>query len=80
MTTSIFEAVKSDEQMKAAQNQAPPASGGGLSGALARRMMANRGQPQQRAKAFTSTSELLSLETTATEADVAIPAGFKLKK
>jgi hypothetical protein len=77
MSTTVFEAVKSDEQMKAAQQQN---TGGGISGALARRMMGNRGQPTQRSRVLTAGSELLSLDTTAADADVAIPAGFKEKK
>ena len=79
MTSSVFEAVKSEEQMKAAQKE-QSSSGGGLSGALARRMMGNRGQPTQRSKVFSASSELLSLATAATDADVAVPAGFKEKK
>ncbi len=72
------ETVKSE----AAMSQAPeaPKSGGGLSGALARRMMGNRGAPEKRSLLYTATSETLSLETTASEADVAIPANFKEKK
>jgi len=60
----------------AAMAQAP-SGGGGISGALARRMM---GKPQQRSVLFTSTNETLSIDPTATDADVAIPAGFKEKK
>ena len=79
-TTVMFESVRSAEQMKAAS--APPASsgGGGLSGMLGRRMLGNRGQPQQRTKVLTTTNDLLSVATTVADADVAIPAGFKEKK
>ena len=78
MTVQRTETVKSTEAM--AQAPAAPASGGGLSGALARRMMGNKGKPEQRSLLYTSTSETLSIDTTATDADVAIPAGFKEKK
>lgn len=73
MTTTVFEGVKSAEQMKSA----PASTGGGLGGMLARRM--NRGASQQRTTALTTTTETLSIATTATDADVALPAGFKLK-
>lgn len=76
MTVQKTETVKS----AAAMAQAPAASGGGLSGALARRMMGNKGKPEQRSVLYTSTTETLSIDTTAADADVAIPAGFKEKK
>ena len=72
-STMVFDGVKSAEQMKSA----PPATGGGLGGMLARRV--NRGASQQRTTALTTTSETLSIDPTATDADVALPAGFKLK-
>ena len=72
------ETVKSAAGM--AQPAAAPASGGGLSGALARRMMGKKGAPDKRSLLYTATSETLSLEATASDADVAIPANFKLKK
>ncbi|MEO7191197.1 MAG: hypothetical protein ABI051_09090 [Vicinamibacterales bacterium] len=78
-TTMTFETVRSEEQMKEAASQ-QPSSSGGASGMLARRIMGNRGQPQQRSKLLTSTSEMLSVATTVSEADVAIPAGYKEKK
>lgn len=71
------ETVKSAAAM--AQEQSAPASGGGVSGALARRMMGNK-KPEQRSLLYTSTTETLSIDTAASEADVAIPAGFKEKK
>lgn len=71
------ETVKSAAAM--AQAQSAPAGGGGIGGALARRMMGNK-KPEARSLLFTSTIETLSVEATATEADVAIPAGFKEKK
>ena len=81
MNTMTIEGVKSAEQMKAAASQQQQSGGGGLSGAIAGRLMRGRGgAPQQRTKALTSTHELLSIATTASDADVAIPAGFKEKK
>jgi hypothetical protein len=79
VTSTVFETVKSEEQMRTAgTNQ--PSGGGGLSGALARRMMRNRTTPTARSKAFSSSHEVTSVATTASEADVAIPVGFKAKK
>jgi hypothetical protein len=73
-TTTVFESVKSAEQMKSAT----PASGGGIGGMLARRM--NRGGSQQRTTALTTTHETLSIATAVAADDVALPAGFKEKK
>lgn len=77
-STLLIESVKSAAEMKAA---APPASGGGggLGGMLAGRMMRGRGQAQPRSTVMTATNETLSIATAATDADVAIPAGFKLR-
>jgi hypothetical protein len=44
---------------------------------LARRMMGNRGQPQARTKVLTTTHERLSIDATVSDADVAVPAGFR---
>jgi len=77
LTTTTFESVKSEEQMRAAEQ---PASrgGGGLGGMLARRVMGNRGQAQARSTVMTSTQETLSIGTTVGEDAVAIPEGFRL--
>jgi hypothetical protein len=75
-TTMVVEGVKSAEQMKAAQSSG--GGGGGIGGMLASRMM--KRQTEQRTKALTSTNETLSIATTASADDVAIPAGFKEKK
>jgi hypothetical protein len=72
--TLIVETVKSAEQMKSA----PSSTGGGIGGMLAKSMM--KGSSQPRTKTFTSTREVLSVGTAVADADVAIPAGFKLKK
>jgi hypothetical protein len=79
-TTITFEGVKSEEQMKAASEQSSGSGGGGFGGMLARRMAGNRGQPQARSKVLTTTSEMLSVDTSVSADDVAIPAGFKEKK
>lgn len=73
MTVMKTETVKS----AAAMAQAPAApSGGGLGGALARRIGAGK-KPEQRSLLFTSTTETQSIDTSAGDGDVAIPAGFK---
>lgn len=75
LTVQKTETVKS----AAAMAQQPAAPSGGLGGALARRMMGNK-KPEQRSLLYTSTIETLSIDTTAADADVAIPVGFKEKK
>ncbi len=77
MNVQRTETVKSAAAM--AQAQSAPSGGGGLSGALARRMMGNK-KPEQRGLLYTSTTETLAIEATASDADVAIPMGFKEKK
>jgi hypothetical protein len=79
MSTSVLETVRSAEQMKAAGSQSS-SGGGGLGGMIGRGLMRGRGQVQQRSKTFTMTNETLSVATTASDADVAIPAGFKERK
>ena len=79
-TTTVFESVKSDAQMKDAQSQQSSGGGGGLTGAFASRMMGSKTQPKQRSTVFTTVQNILSVEATASDADVAIPAGFKEKK
>lgn len=78
-STMLMETVKSAEQMKAAGEQGG-GGGGGIGGALARRMMRGRGQTEPRSTVMTTTQEFLTVTTSAAEADVAIPAGFKEKK
>jgi hypothetical protein len=75
LTIQKTETVKS----AAAMAQQPAAPSGGLGGALARRMMGNK-KPEQRSLLYTSTVETLSIDATAADTDVAIPAGFKEKK
>lgn len=74
-TTMKVETVKSAEAMK--QSSAPPS--GGLGGALARRMGAGR-KPEQRSLLVTMANDTMSIDARASDADVAIPAGFKEKK
>lgn len=75
-STTVLETVKSAQQMKQASQ---PSSGGGIGGMIGRGLM-KRGQAQQRSKTFTMTNETLSVATVATDADVAVPVGFKEKK
>ncbi len=78
VSTVTFETVRNAEQMKQASQ--PTTTGGGLSGALAKRMMGSKGQPQPRSTVLTTTHETLSIETAASEADVTVPVGFKERK
>jgi len=78
-TTSVFETVKSPEDMKRAEAQNPAGGGGGIGGMLAGKLM-KKGPVQQRTKALTTTNDTLSIAPTANAADLAIPAGFKEKK
>lgn len=80
MTTTTFDGVKSPEQMKQAQQQQQSSGGGGLGGLLAKKMMGNKGPVQPRTTILTTVHELLSLDLSASDADVAMPAGFKEKK
>lgn len=83
-TTTVFDTVKSAEQMKGAEDQKSSGGGGGggLSGALARRMMGNKGGGETKARStmLTMTNEYTSIGTSVGEADVALPAGLKLVK
>ena len=74
-TTSVFESVKSAEQMKAAP---APTTASGLGGMIARRVAG--GPAKARSVMLTTTSETLSIGTTVSAEEVAIPAGFKEKK
>ncbi len=79
-TTVVFEAVKSAEQMKAADSQKDSGGGGGLGGMLGKKLMGNRAQPTQRTKVMTTTNDMLSVATSVSAADVAMPEGYKEKK
>ena len=78
LTTMTVEAVKSAEEAK--QSQSSGGGGGGLMGRLANRIAKPSGGGDARTKIMTSGDEVLSIETTVTADDTAIPAGFKEKK
>ena len=78
-TTTTFEAVKSKAMMEEEAKQNNSSGGGGLGGMLARKMM-KKEDPKQRATIFTLQHEFLEVSTSATAADVELPAGFKEKK
>ena len=85
MTTVTFDAVKSAEQMSAESKQdqpeAKPASIGGMLGGLAKRMKKPSEEEQKpRTTVMSSTLEVLKISTDVTDADLAIPAGFKENK
>ena len=73
-TAMTFEAVKSKAK---AEEDAKAASGGGLSGMLARRVMKKNDSP--RALILTINSETLEVSPTVAATDIEVPAGFKLK-
>jgi hypothetical protein len=73
-TNTVIESVKSAEQMA----NAPKPTGGGIGGMLARRM--SRGSTEQRTRTMTTTHDYVSIAAAASDADVAIPAGFREKK
>lgn len=77
-TTLTVEGVKSKEEMAQAEAQ-ESGGGGGLGGMFARKLL-HRKENKPRSTVFTSTNEVLSVEASAGDADVAIPAGFKEKK
>ena len=73
-TTTVFEAVKSKEQMaQSSQEQ----GGGGLSGRLARRMMKRDEKP--RATILTITHETLEVTPDVAAGELQLPEGFKQK-
>lgn len=73
-TTTVFEAVKSKEQMA---QQGEQGGGGGLGGMLARRMMKRNTSP--RSTVFTINHETLEVTPSVAAAEVELPAGFKEK-
>jgi hypothetical protein len=75
-TTTVFEGVKSPEQVSQQQQQS---SGGGISGMLARKMI-KKDEPKPRATIFTMHNETLEVATSVSAADLAIPPDFKEKK
>jgi hypothetical protein len=89
---STFDLVASPEQQKEQEKQQAEADsgGGGLGGLLARKMMKKKksddaatdgssGSASKGPSLMTMTNEVLSLSNDATDADVALPEGFKQK-
>ena len=74
-TTTVFEAVKSKEQMA---QQSQQSSGSGLGGMLARKVMKRDDKP--RATIFTLNHETLEVTASVSPEELQIPAGFKEKK
>ena len=86
-STATFETVMSPEQMKEAaqqqqQQQQQQQNGGGVNvgGMFSNKFGPRPGPVQQRTKTMTTTRDVLSIETAITQADLAIPAGYKEKK
>jgi hypothetical protein len=77
-TTTVFEGVKSKEQLTEAQSGSG-SSGGGISGMLARKMM-KKEEPKARATIFTLHNEVLEVSKDVAASDLAIPPDFKEKK
>jgi hypothetical protein len=75
VTTTVFESVKTKEQMA---QQSEQSSGGGIGGMLARRMMKRDDKP--RATLLTINHETLEVAQAVAPTDLEIPAGFKEKK
>jgi len=82
MTTVTVDAVKSKEEMAKPQtSESAPTSLGGLLGGLGRRGESKPATENPARSTFmTSTHEVLRVSTDVTDADVAIPAGFKERK
>ncbi len=76
-TTVAITAFKSAEQV--AQAEREDAKPTGISGFLAKKMIKKGDPGDPRSTLMTSTTELLKVTPGATEADVAVPAGYKLK-
>lgn len=74
-TTTVFETVRSKEQMA---QQAPAGGGGGIGGRLAGRLMKREQQP--RSTVFTVTTETLEIAENVAPAELDVPAGFKERK
>jgi hypothetical protein len=77
-TTTVFESVKSKEQMAQMQHQ-QQSGGGGLSGMLARKMV-KKEEPKARSTIVTLHNEYLEIAKSVDASDLAVPADFKEKK
>jgi hypothetical protein len=93
LTTTTIDAVQSAEQLAAAQgsgteaksDNATPTSIGGLIGGFGKRAARKKDDeaatgPKDRTTVVTTTNEVLKVVTTVSDADVAMPAGFKESK
>jgi hypothetical protein len=85
-TTTTIDAVKSAEQLKqqsSAQSSndgaAPTSVGGALGGLIRKRVAANAEKNASTPRSTFMSNEVLKISTSVSAADVAIPAGFKLK-
>ncbi len=78
-TTTLFESVKSKEQLAQMQQQQQQNGGGGIGGMLARKM-AKKDEPKARSTIVTLHNEFLELSKNVDANDVAVPADFKEKK
>jgi hypothetical protein len=81
LTTTVFETVKSNDEMKSSGQQGQgdqekkPSGLGGLFG-----KMGGKSAPEQKTKIMTMQREMISIDAAALDADVAIPVGFKEKR
>ena len=80
LTTTTFDTVKSAEQMKAGASGQPASGGGGGIGGMLAGKLVKKGPAEARSTMMTTTLERLSIETSASAEDVAVPTGFKEKK
>jgi hypothetical protein len=78
-TTTVFESVKSKEQLAEMQQQQSSSGGGGLSGMLARKI-AKKEEPKARSTIVTIHNEFLEVSKSVDPSDIALPADFKEKK
>jgi len=84
LTTMTVDAVKSVEQLAEEQKQAQASSSSGNAGSISgavggllRRAVVKKEEPKARATFMTTTNEVLKVTTSVSDADVAVPAGFK---
>ena len=78
-STTVFEAVKSKEQLAQARQQQSSGGSGGIGGMLARKMM-KREEPKARGTIVTLHNEYLEVSKSVDASDLAIPPDFKQKK
>ena len=77
-SSTVLEVVPNPEDAAGSASQEKPS--GGLMGRLASKMGPKPKSANERTKVFTSSDEVLSIETVVAAEDTAIPAGFKEKK